>query len=182
MGQRQLRRRYVLLPILGFAGLGGLLALGLTRDPTILPSTRLGKPAPAFTLPPLPGRDEVGFKTADLGGRPMLVNVFASWCGPCRVEHPLLTQLAADGTPVQGLAYKNRPEELRAWLAELGDPFTRIGLDQNGRVGLEWGVYGVPETFVIDKAGRVAHRHVGPLMPADLEKTIRPLLQRLDAA
>ena len=158
---------------------GVFLAIGLTRDPSTLPSALIGKPAPEFSLPPLEGRDGPGLSRADLGGTPMLVNVFASWCVPCRMEHPLLTRLKEQGVIIQGINYKDRPADAVAWLAELGDPFQRLGADRDGRVAIDWGVYGVPETYVIDKAGRIAYRHVGPLQPEDLTRTILPLLERL---
>lgn len=175
------RRRpiLVLLPLALFAVVGILLAVGLTRDPSTLPSALVGKPAPEFRLPPLEGRDAQGFARSDLGGEPMLVNVFASWCVPCRIEHPVINRLAEQGVVVHGINYKDRPEDAKAWLAELGDPFRRVGADRDGRVGIDWGVYGVPETFVVDREGRIVHRHVGPLQPRDVERTILPLLEKL---
>jgi cytochrome c biogenesis protein CcmG/thiol:disulfide interchange protein DsbE len=171
-------RLLFLIPLALFALVGGFLAVGLTRDPGTLPSALLDKPAPQFSLPPLAGRDN-GLATADLSPGPQLVNVFASWCVPCRVEHPLLMRLSEEGVTVQGINYKDKPEDAQEFLAELGDPYARIGSDRDGRVGIEWGVYGVPETYVIDRQGRIAYRHVGPLQPRDLERTIRPLLERL---
>jgi len=168
-----------LLPVLLFAAVGVFLALGLGRDPQTLPSVLIDKPAPAFALPPLPGRDERGFSSADLGGRPMLVNVFASWCVPCRIEHPVLDQLAREGVTIHAINYKDAPEDALAFLRALGDPFSRIGADRQGRAAIDWGVYGVPETFVIDRDGRIRYRHVGPLQPRDLERTVRPLLAEL---
>ncbi len=175
------RRRWLLfaIPVVVFSALAVFLGLGLTRDPSTLPSALVGKPAPEFTLPPLEGRDEHGFSRADLGGKPMLVNVFASWCVPCRIEQPVLSRLAEQGVTIQGINYKDQPADAKAWLAELGDPFQHLGADRNGRVGIDFGVYGVPETYVIDKDGRVAYRHVGPLQPQDVERTIMPLLGRL---
>jgi cytochrome c biogenesis protein CcmG/thiol:disulfide interchange protein DsbE len=175
------RRRLLLfgIPLLLFLIVGLFLAIGLTRDPSTLPSALIGKPAPEFALPPLEGRDQHGLSRADLGGEPMLVNVFASWCVPCRIEHPLVARLAEEGVVVHGINYKDRPEDATAWLAELGDPYRLIGTDRSGRVGIDWGVYGVPETYVIDRDGRIAYRHVGPLQPQDLERTVRPLLERL---
>jgi cytochrome c biogenesis protein CcmG/thiol:disulfide interchange protein DsbE len=175
------RRRPLLfiLPLLLFALVGGFLAIGLTRDPSTLPSALVGKPAPEFALPPLPGRDEHGLSRADLGGQPMLVNVFASWCVPCRIEHPVIGRLAEQGVVVHGINYKDEPGDAQAWLEELGDPFRHVGTDRSGRAGIEWGVYGVPETFVIDKDGRIAYRHVGPLQPRDVEEKILPLLGKL---
>ena len=175
------RRRLFLfgIPLALFALVGVFLGIGLTRDPSTLPSALVGKPAPEFTLPPLDGRDGHGLSRADLTGQPMLVNVFASWCVPCRIEHPVVSRLAEEGVIVQGINYKDRPEDAKAWLAELGDPYRLIGADRSGRVGIDWGVYGVPETYVIDKDGHVAYRHVGPLQPQDIDRTIRPLLERL---
>lgn len=175
------RRRWLpfAVPLAVFLSLAVFLAIGLTRDPSTLPSALVGKPAPEFTLPPLDGRDQHGLSRADLGGRPMLVNVFASWCVPCRIEHPVISHLAEQGVVVQAINYKDRPEDAKAWLAELGDPFTHLGADRTGRVGIDFGVYGVPETYVIDKDGHVAYRHVGPLQPRDVERTILPLLEQL---
>ena len=174
------RRRGLLvwLPIIAFIVIGGLLAIGLGRDPEILPSALVGRPAPQFSLPPIPGRDDHGLSTTDLEGRPMLVNVFASWCVPCRVEHPILSRLASDGVTVQGINYKDDPAAVDGWLAELGDPFTWVGSDRNGRVAIEWGVYGVPETFVLSATGQIVYRQVGPIQGDDLEK-IRALLHDL---
>lgn len=171
-------RLLFLIPLALFALVGGFLAVGLTRDPGTLPSALLEKPAPDFALPPLPGSGQ-GLSTADLVPGPQLVNVFASWCVPCRIEHPMLMRLRQEGVTIQGINYKDKPEDARKFLAELGDPFARIGSDRDGRVGIEWGVYGVPETYVIDRQGRIAYRHVGPLQPRDLERTIRPLMERL---
>ena len=171
-----------LVPLLLFAAVGAFLGVGLTRDPQKLPSALLDKPAPEFSLPALPGRPAAdGLSRADLagGGGPVLVNVFASWCLPCRIEHPLLARLAEQGAVVHAINYKDRPEDAVAWLKELGDPYRKIGSDRDGRVGIEWGVYGVPETFVVDKAGNIVHKHVGPLMARDIERTILPLLEKL---
>jgi cytochrome c biogenesis protein CcmG/thiol:disulfide interchange protein DsbE len=175
-----LRRLLFLIPVLVFAGVGIGLALGLTRDPSILPSALIGKPVPEFDLPPLDGLDRPGLASADLEGRAVLVNVFASWCVPCRAEHPILMRLAERGVPIYGINYKDKPDQAGAWLGELGDPFERIGADQSGRVAIDWGVYGVPETFVIDAAGRIRHKFVGPLMPQDVDKTLLPMLAELN--
>jgi cytochrome c biogenesis protein CcmG/thiol:disulfide interchange protein DsbE len=169
-----------LVPLALFAVVGVFLAIGLTQDPSTLPSVLVGKPAPQFTLPPLDGRDGHGLARSDLGGQPMLVNVFASWCVPCRIEHPVLERMAErDGVVIQGINYKDRPEDAKAWLAEMGDPYRNLGADRDGRVAIDWGVYGVPETYVIDKDGRVAYRHVGPVQPRDVEEKILPLLEKL---
>jgi cytochrome c biogenesis protein CcmG/thiol:disulfide interchange protein DsbE len=174
-----LRRLLFLLPVLIFVGVGIGLAVGLTRDPSTLPSPLIDKPAPTFELPPLAGRDGPGFSSADLEGRVSLVNVFASWCIPCRVEHPLLMALAEDGVAIYGIDYKDPADKAAGWLAELGDPYRAIGADQDGRVAIDWGVYGVPETFVVDAEGRIRHRHVGPLQQRDIANTIKPLLEDL---
>jgi len=176
------RRRFLyFLPVLVFLVIAGALYIGLFRNPEVLPSALLDEPAPEFSLPPLEGRDNHGFSRADLGGEPMIVNVFASWCVPCRVEHPLITRLAEkEGVPVHGINYKDEPDEAMAWLVELGDSYSRIGADRDGRVGIEWGVYGVPETYIIDAEGTIVHKHVGPIRPDDLEETILPILERLE--
>lgn len=176
------RRRICLylLPLAVFAAAAVFLAWGLTRDARVLPSALIDRPAPEFALPPIPGRDDHGFSRADLGGEPMLVNVWASWCVPCRAEHPIITRLAEEeGVIVHGINYKDQPADAKAFLDQLGDPFRYIGQDRDGRVGIEWGVYGVPETFVIDRDGRIRYRHVGPMMPRDIERTILPLLREL---
>jgi len=155
----------------------GYFAVGLTRDPGTLPSALLNKPAPEFALPPL-NPDKPGLATADLKGAPVLVNVWASWCVPCRAEHPILIRLARE-VPVLGFNYKDKTEDARRFLAELGDPYAKIGTDPTGRAAIDWGVYGVPETFVVDAEGRIRHRHVGPLTDRVVAETIRPLLKSL---
>jgi len=173
------RRLLYLVPVLLFVGVGIGLAVGLTRDPSVLPSALLDKPVPAFELPPIAGRGGEGLSSADLAGGVALVNVFASWCVPCRVEHPLLMALAERGLTIYGINYKDQPEQASAWLDELGDPFRKIGADRDGRVAIDWGVYGVPETFVIDAEGRIRHKFVGPLQPRDLERVLLPLVAEL---
>jgi cytochrome c biogenesis protein CcmG/thiol:disulfide interchange protein DsbE len=174
------RRRWLfLLPVLLFAALAVAFAVGLGRDPSLVPSALIDQPVPEFDLPPVPGH-EPGFATADLSGRVSLVNVFASWCVACREEHPLLLRIKEEGlVPVHGLNYKDVSEDAAAWLDELGDPYTRTGMDQNGRVGIDWGVYGVPETFVVDGEGRIRYKQVGPITPEAWEATILPLIRDL---
>ena len=174
-----IRRLLFLIPVAVFIGVGIGLAVGLTRDPSVLPSALLDKPVPAFELPPIEGRGGEGLRSADLAGGVALVNVFASWCVPCRAEHPVLLGLAERGVPIYGINYKDRPEQARAWLEELGDPFKSIGADRDGRVSIDWGVYGVPETFVIGPDGRIRHKFVGPLQPRDVEDTLLPLIAEL---
>ena len=139
----------------------------------------IGKPVPQFSLPPVKGRS-LGLSDADLKGEVSLVNVFASWCVACREEHPLLLKLKADGVvPVHGLDYKDPPDDAAHWLNTFGDPYTRTGADLNARVGIDWGVYGVPETFIIGKDGRIAYKHIGPLTQEVLDRTVLPFVTRL---
>ena len=168
-----------LLPIAVFAGIGVLLYAGLFRDPTLVPSPLVGKPVPRFALGPVQGR-ELGLSSQDLRGEVSLVNVFASWCVACRDEHPLLLALQReDVLPIHGLNYKDAPDDAAAWLDALGDPYNRIGADLDGRVGIDWGVYGVPETFVVDRNGHIAYKHIGPVTPRVLDEIILPLVRAL---
>jgi len=168
-----------LIPAAVFALLAVGFYAGLGIDPNVLPSPLIDQPAPRFALPPLQG-DAQGFSSADLTGHVSLVNTFASWCAPCRAEHPVLNALAqTKRVPIYGIDYKDKEDLALAWIAELGNPYTRIGAD-DGRVGIDWGVYGVPETFIVDRDGRIRYKHVGPLTQADIERTILPLLARLE--
>lgn len=172
-------RLAALVPLAVFLGVGVFLAAGLTLNPREIPSPLIGKAVPEFSLPPVKGR-ALGLSSADLKGEVSLVNVFASWCVACRAEHPLLTELKQKGVvPIHGLNYKDRPADAEQWLNELGDPYTRTGADIDGRVAIDWGVYGVPETFVIDRQGLIAYKQIGPLNPEVLEKTILPLIGKL---
>ncbi|HYP83105.1 DsbE family thiol:disulfide interchange protein [Variovorax sp.] len=167
-------------PLLLFVGLGVALLAGLQRDPRELPSALLGKPLPVLELPALDD-GAAPFASAGMRGRPWLLNVWASWCTPCQLEHPLLVRLARDqGAPLVGLNYKDSPEAARAWLRRLGNPFVANAADADGRAGIDLGVYGVPETFVIDRAGRVRLRHAGPLTEQVLRDQLMPLLRRLE--
>ena len=175
---RRIRVRYA-LPILIFAALALTLGWALNRNPRIIPSALVGQPVPQFALPPVKDRT-LGLSSDGLTGEVSLVNVFASWCVECRTEHPLLLQMKQDGAvPIHGLNYKDKPENAARWLNALGDPYTRTGADLDGRVAIDWGVYGVPETFVISKDGRIAHKHIGPLSAETLDRTILPLIRRL---
>ncbi|MDX2103166.1 MAG: DsbE family thiol:disulfide interchange protein [Alphaproteobacteria bacterium] len=159
-----MKRLVFLAPLLLFAGLVGWFVAGMDRERQ-LPSMLIDRPAPAVTLPPLL-TDRPGLDPAALAaGRPQLVNLFASWCAPCRVEHPTFMALAREGVPILGINYKDRPEDAIRWLEQLGNPYARIGTDRDGRAGIDWGITGVPETFLLDAQGRVRWRHVGPLMP-----------------
>jgi cytochrome c biogenesis protein CcmG, thiol:disulfide interchange protein DsbE len=171
---------WLLLPLAFFLGLAGLFLARIGRDPAVLPSPLLGREAPSFVLPPLQGltRDGekvVGFSNADLkspGGT--LLNVFASWCVPCREEHPVLMQLAQEkGVTLLGLNHKDEPENARRFLGGLGNPYAKVGVDSSGRTSLDFGVYGVPETFAINSEGRIVAKHVGALTMADAQELLR---------
>ncbi len=173
--------RWIVLiaPLTIFLGVAVVLAWGMTRDPSAIPSALIGKPVPEFTLPPVKGRT-LGLASADLSGEVSLVNVFASWCTACREEHPVFMQLKANGiVPIHGLNYKDQPDDAARWLNTMGDPYTRTGADRNGRVAIDWGVYGVPETFVITRDGRIAYKHIGAVTPKVLEDTLLPLIRKL---
>ena len=174
-------RLIYLLPLGLFLVLAVYFAVGLTKDPKLIPSALIDKPAPEFNLPTITGMDGSGFSTADLKkGTVSVVNVFASWCVPCRAEHPEINKLARMGiVPVYGLNYKDEPKAARAWLNELGSAYTAIGADESGRVGIDWGVYGVPETFILDGAGRIRFKHTGPIVGDKLEKEILPLIRQI---
>lgn len=173
------RRLVYVVPITVFALVTAMFAIGLTLTPGEIPSALIDKPVPEFALPPVKGRT-LGLSSADLRGEVSLVNVFASWCVACRAEHPLLMRLKAEGAvPIHGLDYKDQPDDAAEWLDTRGDPYTRTGVDLDGRVAIDWGVYGVPETFVIGKDGRIAHKHIGALTQNDLDRTILPLISRL---
>jgi cytochrome c biogenesis protein CcmG/thiol:disulfide interchange protein DsbE len=162
-----------------FAALVALLAVGLTLNPREVPSPLIGKPAPGFELPLLHAPDK-SFSQKDMLGRVWILNVWASWCPPCLVEHPVVTELARSGlAPVVGLNYKDAREDALPWLKRNGDPYQLSVYDAAGRIGIDYGVYGVPETYVIDRRGVIRYKHIGPLTPEVAQKTIRPLVQEL---
>ena len=166
----------MLLPPLIFAGLVLLSVFGLFReDPQGLPSARAGQIVPALILEPLPGKTPFDAQTLR-GEGVKLVNFWASWCAPCRAEHPNLQMLADEGIPIYGVNYKDQPDKALAFLEELGDPYTATAADTQGRTGLEWGLYGVPETYVIDGDGRIVLRFAGPVTQRVLAETIRPAM------
>lgn len=169
------------LPLIVVLLLGGFAVWGLLsdRDPNAVPSVLIAKPVPDFDLPAIEGMVGPGFSTADLQGlkMPAIVNIFASWCVPCRAEHPILTALAErEGVLVFGINYKDRPDAALGWLEELGNPYTRIGSDYSGRAAIEWGVTGVPESFVIAPGGEVVYRFSGPIVGADAQSKITAAL------
>lgn len=173
------------LPLLLFAGLVAVFLVRLfSGDPSKLPSALLGKPVPVFTLPAIEGSGQPGFSNADLGqGQVSVVNVFASWCAPCHQEHPLLMALAKDGRfRMLGINQKDKAENARRFLGRLGNPYSKVGADNDGRVSVEWGVYGVPETFVVSRDGRIAYKHVGPLTEESIRDKLMPEIARALAA
>lgn len=168
-------------PLAIFVLLAAFLAAGLTLSPGEIPSPLVGKPVPQFQLAPVKGRT-LGLASGDLRGEVSVVNVFASWCTACRDEHPLWMELARQrALPIHGFNYKDAPDAAARWLGELGDPYTRTGADLDGRAGIDWGVYGVPETFVVDKRGFIRHKVVGPITRAIVEQRLMPLVRRLQS-
>ncbi|MDP3511216.1 MAG: DsbE family thiol:disulfide interchange protein [Sulfuritalea sp.] len=168
-----------LIPLGVFVVLVVFLAVGLTLNPRDVPSPLKDKPAPAFTLPQLAAAGK-SFSPADMKGQVWLFNVWASWCVSCRQEHPLLVAFAKEGKlPVVGLNYKDQEADAKGWLAQFGDPYVLSAVDADGRVGIDYGVYGVPETYVIDKAGMIRMKHTGPITPESLQKQILPLVAEL---
>jgi cytochrome c biogenesis protein CcmG, thiol:disulfide interchange protein DsbE len=164
-----------LLPVAVLLVLLVLLGVGLTLNPREVPSPLIGKPAPALDLPRLDGAARL--RSAELQGQPRLVNYWASWCTPCLQEHPLLMRLAREQqVSLLGINYKDAPQDASAWLARHGNPFSLVAQDLDGRAGLDWGVYGVPETFVLDAQGVILHKHIGPLTETAWREQIQPLL------
>lgn len=171
-----LRRALLFVPLVAFGALAVLLWRGLYTDPRIPPSVLIDRPAPAFALPSLEGPGTVALPPGGL----RVVNFFASWCVPCRVEHPQLMTLSGDDRlQLVGVVYKDKESAARAFLDRLGNPFADVAVDADGRTAIDWGVVGVPETFFVDRDGRIRYRHAGPITPEILESTIRPLLAEL---
>jgi cytochrome c biogenesis protein CcmG/thiol:disulfide interchange protein DsbE len=169
------------IPLALFVALAIFFAVGLTRDPREVPSPFIDKPAPGFRLAQL-HEAERAFAPGDMKGKVWLLNVWASWCVSCRVEHPLLVEMSKQKlVPIVGLNYKDKRDDGIAWLQKFGNPYTLSAYDVEGRVGIDYGVYGVPETFVIDKAGVIRYKQIGPITAEALEKTILPLIRKLSA-
>lgn len=173
------------LPVFLVVVLAGAFLYVLTRmesgdyDGRVVPSAMLNKPIPIFRLDPPEGLEK-GLSDTDIRGRVTIVNVFASWCGPCLVEHPILMELAKDKRlQIVAINYKNDPKKAVAWLTEHGNPFSRVGSDRVGTVAVDWGVYGVPETFIVDARGIIRYRHAGPLTPRLLREQVMPILDTL---
>ncbi len=165
-------RPILLVPLIAGVILGTFLWAMFRENPDELPSTFIAQAAPPLTVEPMDGRP-----LPEFGGEVMLVNFWASWCGPCRIEHPHLMDLAEEGLAIVGVNYKDDPDDARGFLAELGDPYTAIGVDETGRTGIDWGLYGVPETFVLDADGRIVLRFPGPVTEEVLEARIRPAIE-----
>lgn len=175
----------VLLPLFIFAALAGIFFKQLLTggDISVVPSALVGQPAPATKLPPLEGTGTAGLDSAMLKGGVTLVNVWASWCGPCREEHPVLLGLASDDRfTILGMNYKDKPENARRFLGDVGNPYKSVGVDETGRTAIDWGVYGVPETYVVDRTGVVRYRHVGPLTPESVKSVLLPEIEKALAA
>jgi cytochrome c biogenesis protein CcmG, thiol:disulfide interchange protein DsbE len=178
---RKTRAWLTLLPVAVFALLAVIFYRGLSGNPADVPSVLINKPVPAFTLSPIAGLDLPGLADGDLKkGEVTLVNVWASWCVPCREEHPLLMELASRGDlRVVGINYKDDPENARRFLVTLGIPFTAVGADPNGRAAVDWGVYGVPESFLVDGQGTIRMKWIGPLTREALTKQIIPKIEEI---
>lgn len=175
------RSKIVFVPIILFLLLAGIFASQLLsgKNNTVLQSALLGRAAPKTNLPALKGFSALGLNTADFLGRVTVLNVFASWCVPCRDEHPVLTELAKDKRFVLvGLSYKDKPENAAQFLQQLGNPYAVIGSDVSGRAGIDWGVYGVPETYVINKSGVITYKSVGPLDSAIVAEQLQPEIMK----
>jgi cytochrome c biogenesis protein CcmG/thiol:disulfide interchange protein DsbE len=179
------RRLVVLLPLAFFLGLAALFLMQLLsgRDVAEIPSALIGQPAPETSLPPLEGMALPGLDSKNFAGKVTLVNVWASWCAPCREEHPLLLALSQDKRfSIAGLNYKDAPENARRFLGNLGNPYAAIGVDSAGRTAIDWGVYGVPETFLVGKDGKIAFKHVGPLNEQAVMQNLLPAIEKALAA
>ncbi|MSO71288.1 MAG: DsbE family thiol:disulfide interchange protein [Alphaproteobacteria bacterium] len=170
------------VPALLFLAIALLFAtpFALRLDSHILPSALIDLPAPEFALPPIEGRPQtLGLATADLSGKPSIVNVFASWCVPCLAEHPMISRLAEEGFTVYGIDHRDPPDAVGAWLDRNGNPYARIGADRDASVSIDWGVTGVPETFLIDRKGRIRHKIVGPMTPDIFAEEVLPWMREL---
>ncbi len=183
------RRLIVLVPLLVFVALVAIFLIGLyAGDPSRIPSALIGHPAPQTTLPPVAGLERdgkpvPGIDPASFKGAVTLLNVWASWCVPCHDEAPLLMQLAQNSKlRIVGINYKDEAENARRFLGRYGDPFVAAGADANGRAAIEWGVYGVPETFIVGRDGRIAYKLVGPITPENLETVLKPEIEKALAA
>jgi cytochrome c biogenesis protein CcmG/thiol:disulfide interchange protein DsbE len=171
-----------LVPLAIFLALAGFLGYGLTLNPSVVPSPLIGKPAPEFRLAKLDAPEQQ-FGVEDMRGQVWLLNVWASWCVSCRAEHPYLVELArSGGVPVIGLNYKDEAGAAKTWLRDHGNPYVATVTDDDGRVGIEYGVYGTPETFLIDRDGVIRYKHVGPINRDTVRKVLMPMIAELSSA
>lgn len=177
-----MRRIVYLVPLAVFLVLAGYFWAGLGKDPQIIPSVLVDQPVPAFALKPINGR-ELGFSSDDLPGQVSLVNIFGSWCVACRIEHPFLTKLKADGVvPIYGIDWREKdPDAGPAWLAKFGDPYTLVGDDPDSKAAIAFGVTGAPETFIVDARGVIRYKQIGPITPQIWERDLWPIVQKLRA-
>lgn len=185
MSEEKSNRLWLVLPLIIFVGLSGVFLYRLaTNKGDMIPSALIGKPVPQFTMPPVAelmrdGKQVPGLSSDDLKGQVTLVNIFASWCVPCRDEHPLLVELAKDKRlRLVGLNYKDQPENARRFLGALGNPYAAIGSDSAGRTAIDWGVYGVPETFIVSKTGMILYKQVGPLTDDAIKGPIEAVIAK----
>ena len=172
----------MLLPLILFAGLAALFLVRLESHtgPDVVPSVLIGKPAPDFSLPALAGSGVPGLSRADLDGHLTLVNIFASWCVPCRQEHPVLEEIAKDSRiRLVGIDYKDKPENALALLSDMGNPYAAIGVDESGRTFIDWGAYGVPETYLVGADGIIAKKYIGPLTDETVAKDLMPEIEKM---
>lgn len=177
-----MKRLIFILPLIVFIAMVGFFAVGLTLNPRHLPSPLIGKPAPEFTLPRLKAPEET-IEMSDLKGKVSLVNVWATWCANCLREHPVLMHIAKHSdVPLYGMDYKDERGAALEWLKRLGDPYAANAYDADGRVGLDWGVYGAPETFLLDRNGIIRHKQVGEMTLKDWQESFQPLIRELKAA
>jgi cytochrome c biogenesis protein CcmG/thiol:disulfide interchange protein DsbE len=175
-----MKRLLFVVPVLVFAVVLVAFVLGLRRDPSKLPSVLINRPLPGFSLPAVrPG--DAGLASADFRGQPMMLNVFASWCVSCRIEHPVLLRLKSEGVPIHGLDWKDQARLGAQYLTDNGDPYIKVGNDESGRTGIDLGVTGVPETFVVDRRGQVRYKQVGPISAEDWSGVLEPLMRKLQA-
>ena len=174
-----MKRILFALPLMIFALFVSYMTIGLQRNPHYIPSTLINRSVPIFHTSPL-YENENGFSNQDLIGQPSIVNFFASWCAPCRIEHPILSRLAEQFfIPIYSINYRDNPQEARRWLTNLGNPYHRIGIDPQGQIAIQWGVTGIPETFIVDHNGHIRYKHIGPIQISDVQETIGPLLRQL---
>lgn len=179
------RRLAIAAPIVAFAALAVIFIIRLEQggDPSLIPSALIGRAAPATVLPPLEGLDRPGIDTADFVGKVTLVNIWASWCVPCREEHPILEQIATDKRiNLVGINYKDQAANARAFLGQMGNPYAAVGVDEKGRSSIDWGVYGVPETFLVGRDGKIRFKFVGPLSEESLKAKLMPEIEKALAA